>query len=753
MRVASYIKSLILGVLAASVCACNEVDPENNSAGITLDVLATPATKADKVGEDLYNENQINSIHYFFYSKGDHSQAILYGNQTGLNVKGQASVRVNMDEGTVNNILFPRPENKCDVFIIVNLPSGTEIPTDTSLENLKAIALSADFTSTNKQSSFVMQGLGEAVIIDRKQTLAASGTIPVARVASKLTVGVIVPPKYELKDNNDVVQETWIPQPEGLKVVLHKGKNTATIGAEPQPVGSNHFISSEQMFSDGTLPGVALSTGDRAFACKSPFYTYPEIWDLGDDDAPYLAITLPWSLDDGSGSYSFQDCYYKVLLNGTSLEANNWYNVNVRLGVLGSFTEKDPQIEIQDNYVTYYVEDWTEALTDNENIMMNIVQAEIKGAQYLVVPTTSYTLYNQNSVAIPFSSSHECEIVDVTATKTDFSKSTPETVSVNGAGAWLGIDGNHINFTHTLNNDLSSKKYDVSPIIVTFTIRHTTANDAKHEYTERITITQYPALTISFKESETKNYNNGTYTGYVFVNNGENLTNLGDNSGTTVDRTSNNANRNLYVISTSVLPNGSNYILGDPRLKTIDNLDWTVNKGTNNRPNYQNGWASAPSVYGTSPRPLTYYYRTGNTEDYEMIIAPKFRIASSYGATQPENYENSNRRCASYQEDGFPAGRWRLPTRAEIEYIAQLNVDGYIPRLLGQASGSTDYWCGTGYVSVNPSAGTMVFTSGTTDNSHYIRCVYDEWYWENSSKATVAKNTFTWGDMPREQFN
>ena len=118
-------------------------------------------------------------------------------------------------------------------------------------------------------------------------------------------------------------------------------------------------------------------------------------------------------------------------------------------------------------------------------------------------------------------------------------------------------------------------------------------------------------------------------------------------------------------------------------------------------------------------------------------------------------FADAQRRCASYQEDGYPAGRWRLPTKAEIEYIAQLNSDNKIELLLGSASGTTDYFCNSGYMTVQqnrtPSYTAITNISGDS-NARYVRCVYDDWYWGESSNDRLADNnktTFTWGDQPR----
>ena len=201
----------------------------------------------------------------------------------------------------------------------------------------------------------------------------------------------------------------------------------------------------------------------------------------------------------------------------------------------------------------------------------------------------------------------------------------------------------------------------------------------------------------------------------------------------------------MYIIETSVLPttgNIANYMLGDPRTNDIDNLGQT--------------WSHSEAAwYGASPRRITYYYPSGTDAAYNDFIAPKLRIASSFGATQPMTFANARRRCASYQEDGYPAGRWRLPTKAEIEYIAQLNSDNKIELLLGSASGSTNYFCNSGYMTVQqgrtPSY-TQITNPTTNTATQYVRCVYDDWYWgasENDRLSDTQKSTFTWGDQPR----
>ena len=188
----------------------------------------------------------------------------------------------------------------------------------------------------------------------------------------------------------------------------------------------------------------------------------------------------------------------------------------------------------------------------------------------------------------------------------------------------------------------------------------------------------------------------------------------------------------------------------------------------------------APALYGSSPRTLTWYYPTISTKDAENIIAPKLRVASSWGQTENLSYDKAVRRCAAYQEDGYPAGRWRVPTKAEVMYICKLSSDHVIPQLFGHSDDSPNvaakYWCSTGIVGVykvEESDGTLlnayhnpVYSFGVEHEYEYpekstaVRCVYDEWYWENRDSDGAVKTTggrlpesdwdeVYWGDMPR----
>jgi hypothetical protein len=89
-------------------------------------------------------------------------------------------------------------------------------------------------------------------------------------------------------------------------------------------------------------------------------------------------------------------------------------------------------------------------------------------------------------------------------------------------------------------------------------------------------------------------------------------------------------------------------------------------------------------------------------------------------------------RAATYQEAGYPAGRWRLPTEAEIAFIMDRQTDGVIPTLFARTSGSY-YWAASGryYDAKN-----NTFETATSSTTASCRFVYDTWYWGSTAAAT-----------------
>ncbi len=733
-------------------------------------------TKAPMAGVEQLNENFIKTIHYFLYPMGKTNEPALLHNSTNpITTSKQTleSFNVPLDE-TLLSKLFVYPQEKCKVFLIVNLPEGTVIPTDTSIDSLKEIAVETNFSSL-PVGSFVMTGEGEATLQSRTLNPAAEGNINVDRVASKLTLNIKV--KNTFKDGEGDDATIWTSQPEAMKVSLYNCVNNAELSGEPLESPSRFDIL-ERTFAE--TPGTEVAE----CACD-PFYSYPVEWAPGSEDEPYLFIMLPWTDETGDGTddgISYRPCYYKVILSDTRLYRNNWYNINLTLDVLGSFNETEPTVVIND--VTYYVLNWRDA---SDNASDADVNADIHGARYLVVDQNKYEVFNESSISIPFTTSHDCEVVNVSCKYPDLVAETD--VDESTANYSINIEnGKVVTFTHTLNNDMFSDDFDFTPFTIKFTIRHKDDDDFKEE----ITIVQYPAIyaeaqaNSNWKGATYSNNQNNDQNGYMYVNGYQGYT--GDSRPNNVDfflsagGLYNNTSPHMYVFTVTTTE-GTNYVIGDPR-DVEYTTEYTYDAGDAR-------WSSSPAIYpGNANRELNYYYgthianarytnannQTGAiyandaaaeaSEPTINMIAPKFRLASGYSVLYPNTtsmtMENLKKRCASYQEDGYPAGRWRMPTRAEFQFImSQVNKEN-LPELY--YSGNS-YWCAHGIGTPQDDGSITMSYRGyaTTNNGYSVRCVYDEWYWENSKTYRLGttnangtftpSDTFTWGDMPRDQFD
>ena len=581
--------------------------------------------------------------------------------------------------------------------------------------------------------------------------------------------------------------------------------------------GNNEHEEEASVFS--VIPQ-AYSASNPYNGDLTPFYTYPVSWETGSSMEPYLKLIIPWDYHGNIKKY-----YYKIPFAGNALERNHWYHISIDVRILGTEQADPPRVEV--HYAIADWSGQIDNSTAEEISNITSVPAQVIVARFLNIPTTEYVLYDRDHLTIPMMSSHDVEIVGfqvsssayqpaheaddnnyvgenpriynpfttsfaandkIVAVRPDYSETTISAVSrsfsaddTSDANGWRVIvkGRDSISFHHPLNRDMASTAYDVAPYTIRFRVRH--AENESSYYTD-VTIEQRPSIIIRPEANAggTANY------GYAYVNgaqNGSPSANSANGSYTNGNYQSNwtyylgsspgnlgnssNTNTNMYIIDTSVLPTTgkiASYMLGDPRSRSINNLNGSKTSFNTTGLSAAATWSNTKSDWDNTSRQLTYYYPVGTSSDYNDFIAPRLRIASSFGSTQPMTYYDAFRRCASYQESGYPAGRWRLPTKAEIEYIAQLNSDGKIPLLLGADSGTTDYWCNSGYMTVQKGR-TPSYTQSTTNtvtigsgyysqtvSGSYVRCVYDDWYWgesDHSRLSTDKMSTFTWGDMDR----
>ena len=753
-----YISCLLFAFMS---CAC--VDDiigyeENHGYEINMQLItSTMQTKGEMPGVDELNENKIESVHYFFFPKDPVDPTQINKSvqpshwgvvRPGTGVNGSTSLKLKVSETVFNNVIFPRPHNECDVYIIINLPDGITIDNSTnkSLNSLYSLSLQENFTN-HKQDLFVMTGFGTLNVADRsggdEDNPTASGTIVAKRIAAKLTVNINVIDKVDYEGTE------WESQPGEMKMVFHNGVSNAKISADPADVDPVYFQIGEFKTNTALIP-FEKDDNTGAWTCE-PFYTYPIQWHIGDENEPYLMIRLPWTheVTDGSGTrWETKETYYKVIFGGELLARNTWSDLIINLNAPGNF-EEFPEYNVLILDVDYKVSDWSVVHWGDGNH----INTEILESRYIVVDRPLYVLDNQAELKIPISSSHECEIVDAktytltnqaTITRPDYRNETVSTSEVAWASdKWTlevissDIDGTYVRFYHEMNNDITSKQIDFAPYTIRFRVRH---KDKPGVYFRDVEIVQNPAMMITHEKNPGDNTVSDTQTddddkGYVFVNNNQKVDWVNGTSKNRWDMVRScgdggNHNPNMYVISTTVP--FDDYILTDPRKTTKTTLT-----------------GSSGLFYGTNKtlkadvngKKLTNYYETVDGDESHVIIAPKFRIASSYGKCWNSIAETeARRRCAAYQERGYPAGRWRIPTLAEMRYIATLSNYKIIPELF---TPDNKYWTSDGVIKYGNN---MTITSETTGA---VRCVYDEWYWEQTETPKVDVDKFTWGDMER----
>ncbi len=771
-RIYTYISVLLSAALA--LASCDKEPALSPSEGDTLTLCLSPsqmtATRETEYGTESLNENTINGFKLYFYSENSETATAKYiysasglasaantgavvGGTNGLTADpttGKVTLKLALDK-SVAETLFSSDESHCYVYAVANTGTLVTLPStvgdaSTAMGQIKKLSVLADFGPTETvdpfakaQSDFVMDGFAT---LDRDSDNNITGTVPMYRAAAKITFTVTEVKDVEDKDASGNVTGTWTAQTDRMRVCYRNIVNIGLINGETDSEAREGNYDNFTSIEGRSLTAFTNSEGKTNWTHSLPFYSYFNSWNSSSDaNAPYLMLQLPWKYTNkADGSERYFTCYYAVPFNSLErrIDRNCWYKVSLSVSILGSGDPENPTT-INPSYMVLPWGD-TPVLTN----------ADLKRYRYLLVDQNSYVMNNVDELAIPFYSSHEVVLVSSSMTKTILKPSsgyTPYEQTVDASKYSLVPDNStipgksYVNFKHTLVNNYSSD-YDVTAYTLTFTFRH----KDNEEFTETVTITQYPALYVvaslnsdcntSHIDSGTtgrggggrggSSWSNYSHYGYVYVNGAQK-----NSDGWDYARgQGNNTDPYMYVVTISSLPADSPYVIGDPRTESISIP--TLDSGYSSRDS--ESWADAKDMDGTS-RQLKYYYPS-DTDGSRVnnMVAPSFRIASSYGVAYDYSYADAQKRCASYQEDGYPAGRWRIPTKAEIEYMVMLADDGKIPQLLTTKS----YYWGSNTTAYRPNGAT------STDNS-YIRCVYDEWYW----KDKCDKSTFTWGDKAR----
>ena len=601
-------------------------------------------------------------------------------------------------------------------------------------------------------------------------------------------------------DNPDDDQ-IWHPVLSSMTVYLVDGVNVAKLGddAEKTSRSDNDYFSyvdrnrnldkSRHYFRDENTPYMGATEVVRdgvtyTYYNTYPMYTYPMHWDYNTLTAPKrtpsLKLTITWKRDDANGhSFVERQYYYKIFIpddeeqseasEKRSFKRNNWYHYDVDVGILGAETDEGA-VQVTPSC---YIVDW-------QNVKLERKQAVIGGARFLSVENDNLEIHNiSTEVSIPFVTSHPTVIKQgsILATRPYYGDEKAGKKTLGGIvrqaadGSkylefnsttdyrpedWLHINdaGTAVLFEHALENRYWETNFDYSPYTITFSLVHEDRpNDAN--YTRTVTITQFPAIYITAlpnSDNTVQKIGDNRYTsqywGYVYIDNQQMVRNGGrpgdlsdDEYNALTNQTTptqsyahwhliwyTGGSRDIFKINATALPDQSDFIIGDPRSRTVNNLDFD--------------FQPAGHVDGQENWPLSWYYPTERSMRTFDMISPSYRISSKHSGVEYTglSLREAELRCAAYQEDGFPAGRWRLPTRGEIRFIAMLSANHAFTFLFSPGS---NYWSANGPVKVvsNNQGSTVEDVDVTIALS---RCVYDSWYWGDEQQDDRA--TFVWGD-------
>lgn len=729
-------------ILALSTVSCAKVGfsgPEVPGDGVTLQFLASSLTKAEVAGAD--NENLVNKIDWFIFpfkedgSAVDSTAKALLNGTISPTDKLAESYTETLDATAINKA-FPTADSRALVFAVANYTGNYE--TDVTLNNLLEIEVRSTFADAdrwphplatdNADLYFVMTGSAEIVLTE------APTQVPLNRLASKVTVEfTFVDSVVDAHDANVI----WKPQYEGdeARVYLSNAIATATLGGS---LTRDYVKDSDATWKAGTRDIFEYSYDylkDLAAAKKVPtYYTYPASMEAGDDNQPYLKLVLPWYAyeknNPNGAPIKQKEVYYKIALPLDALqESNRLYEYKVNVNIIGSDTE----VEIG---ATYTVKDWF----NEGDISSNLATGKYIS---LDIPKDEYDMYSE-TVEILYVASGDVEISNLQIYKNDF-KAGSKMFYINGNPAddsafiqpkttedanhttlpnWATVDedSHKLLINHYLNTDINSSAVDISPYYFVITLH--LVDDTDGTFDRTVTITQYPPIYVETDETTNTNtvWLNGIRYGAAGSGdvrtkpNGNQIGQIGGGSGTTSN------DKIIITVTTLASLNTDRYtqlgvgtpVIGDPRVVLSSNYPTNP---------YDASQVWKADDYSTD---IGDYRYAG--VDKQNVIAPRIMIASGRGGnpgTKRYWLYAGPQRCAAYQEDGYPAGRWRTPTEAEILFISTLAKER---QLIPDPFYSTGYWSNSGRAYYNGGSNNYVFGS-SLDHERSVRCVYDLWYW------------------------
>lgn len=754
---------------------------------------AVQETRATAHGDNTLNENNIKFVDLYFYpSRKSNKDAVLVEDNHAVEFATSGGdttyfVKVRTGDTKLNELFGSTQNGSCEVYAVAN--SSQESPSaSTCLDSLRLRVLRHNFGAQLTQGHFIMQSNPETLATVELKDGVATGTIPMTRVAAKLQIYLNVPDTLHVWSDDGSGFAVWKSDRSHMSIVFNNGLMDYTLNGKDTSHPDSSFYNSMQvdMHKYATM---TRNTVDYDYS-HTPFYSYPFSWKETDTHVPTFIIAIPWSKrNPGTGSETYgtpEITYYQVhpnMLTG-QLQSNYFYRMYMKIETVGS-TDNTTPVDITPS--GYRIQPWGEVKVNTQKD----VTGDLYRYTYLVVDPTSVVLNNTSSTTLRYSSSSaltkDTKITQVeynsyetpgqvthhTLTADDLAKLTTNRYELD----YTSTPG-QIRFTHNVDDGTYAAK--------TITIQ--VAND--DGLTELVTIEQYPAIYMhtfdgdnafvdgyfshvkspaeSIGDAISNWYSSGYYNSvnygnirtsggsyYTYYQNTQDVTvpygsmvkaltqtsgGIVNNSITKITVTSFNSNNGFYEA------NGTKYYyqIGDPRenagYKSSDLAPYLTKQEYDN---YNRVFWLTLTSWGTNAAKIK------KASETKTIIAPQFFISSGWNSSTSLSFADAQKRAATYQEAGYSAGRWRLPTEAEIMFITARQREGVIPTLFGS---SAPYWAASGRVyfdgafyyadhvrSTNGSSyayGGYVYASGLSDNgTAYMRFAYDTWYWGDTRGA------------------
>jgi len=581
----------------------------------------------------------------------------------------------------------------------------------------------------------------------------------------------------------------WTPlTDEDMRVYLDNAAMEATLGGPK--ASPAHFTYADNHPTGDPLASAAFYTypatwtegsGDAPFVKIIQPWHYQTLYNSGTDSAP-----VPVVIDE-----NVVELYYKVMFPSlTALESNTWYQPTVKLDVLGGEADRPKELiptgfdvlpwgDASAGISTINVQPVKYLTIENDDV--TVTNGNKVQVRYFASGSATLTVTKIHKFTYDNSSEVEREIYPHRAydsekgeylVKDIYDQEYDASTSSFYSSPWFSNTYNSttkegiIMLNHEISTKFGHPSFAARPYIYHLNL----SLDGGGVPDQSFTITQIPSILVEGEMSDgyvnidnhetsfgtmyrkrtssdaeltgidnvelrpSNYYINMMYRGFTSTDSNIRQQNDLGSVNTYIDIEAGSAtNICQYRIIVSSIPHEGVYIV-DPRISSSSSsmLKKIINQ---HKEGYSSSASDDKKNFDKAGNPLSTadeakiaQYLPGNdaviARDY---IAPELMFASSYGRTNSLRYESAVLRCLAYQEDGYPAGRWRLPTEAEISMCIKLQEAGAIPTLFNATS---NYVASSGRGYKAGVYGDMVDTENHRNGvMAFPRCVYDTWYW------------------------